>query len=170
MFFWKKIYLFYFLVVVGLHCCMWLSLVPASRGFYFLWCAGFSLQGLLLLQSMGSRCMGFGRCSSRALERWLSSLVSRHVRSSRTKDRTSIPCIAWQILNRWTTREALFFIFLSIMGLLQDTEYSSQCYAVESCCLSILYIIVWACSSQTPKPALPHSPTPWQSQVYSLSL
>ena len=122
-----------------------LSLVQASRGFCFLWCAGFSLQGLLLLQSMGSRCVGFGSCSSRALERWLSSLASRHVRSSRTKDRTSVPCIAWQILNRWTTREALFFIFFSIMGLLQGTEYSSQCYAVESCCLSSLYIMVCVC-------------------------
>ena len=30
-----------------------------------------------------------------------------HVGSSRTRDRTSIPCIARRILNSWTTREAL---------------------------------------------------------------
>ena len=43
-----------------------LSLVAASGG-YSLWqCAGFSLQWLLLLQSMGSRHMGFSSCSTRA--------------------------------------------------------------------------------------------------------
>ena len=35
-----------------------LSLVAASRGYYSLWWAGFSLQWLLLLQSTGSRRAG----------------------------------------------------------------------------------------------------------------
>ena len=30
-------------------------------------------------------------------------------------------------------------------GLLQDIEYSSLCYAVGPCCLSILYTIVCIC-------------------------
>ena len=35
-----------------------LSLVAASRGYSLLWCAGFSLWWLLLLQSTGSRRVG----------------------------------------------------------------------------------------------------------------
>ena len=43
-----------------------LSLVVASRGYSSLWCMGFSLQWLLLLGSMGSRCAGFSSCGMRA--------------------------------------------------------------------------------------------------------
>ena len=43
-----------------------LSLVVASGGYSSLGCAGFSLQWLLLLQSKGSRCMGFSSCGARA--------------------------------------------------------------------------------------------------------
>ena len=39
-----------------------LSLVAASGGYSSLWCAGFSLQWLLLLWSMGSRHTGFSSC------------------------------------------------------------------------------------------------------------
>ena len=39
-----------------------LSLVAASRGYSSLWCAGFSLQWLLLLWSTGSRRVGFSSC------------------------------------------------------------------------------------------------------------
>ena len=41
-----------------------LSLVAASRGYSSLWCSGFSLQWLLLLQSTGSRCTGFSSCGT----------------------------------------------------------------------------------------------------------
>ena len=50
-----------------------LSLVAARGGYSSLWCVGFSLQWLLLLQSTGSRCTGFSSCGSRALEHRLSS-------------------------------------------------------------------------------------------------
>ena len=43
------IYLFLFLAVLGLHCCAWLSLVVAGRGYSSLWCPGFSLWWLLWL-------------------------------------------------------------------------------------------------------------------------
>ena len=33
---------------------------------------------------------------------------------------------------------------------LQDIEYSSLCYTVGPCCLSILYIVVCICQSKTP--------------------
>ena len=41
-----------------------LSLVAASGGYSLLRCAGFSLQWLLLLQSMGSRHAGFSSCGT----------------------------------------------------------------------------------------------------------
>ena len=43
-----------------------LSLVVASRGYSSLWCVGFSLRWLLLLQSTGSRRAGFSSCGMRA--------------------------------------------------------------------------------------------------------
>ena len=43
-----------------------LSLVAASGGYSSLWCVGFSSRWLLLLQSTGSRCAGFGSCVMRA--------------------------------------------------------------------------------------------------------
>ena len=43
-----------------------LSLVAASGGYSLLRRAGFSLQWLLLLQSMGSRHAGFSSCGARA--------------------------------------------------------------------------------------------------------
>ena len=48
---------------------------------------------------------------------WLTGLVALwHVGSSRTRDRASVPCIARQILNHWTTREALTLCILFIFG------------------------------------------------------
>ena len=44
-----------------------------ERGYSSLRCAGFSLQWLLLLRSLGSRNAGFSSCGSRALECRLSS-------------------------------------------------------------------------------------------------
>ena len=54
-----------------------LSLVAVSGGYSSLRCAGFSLWWLLLLQSTGSRHVGFSSCGSWALERRLSSCGSR---------------------------------------------------------------------------------------------
>ena len=55
----KFIYLFtyFWLRWVFVAACR-LSLVAASGGYSSLWCAGFSLRWLLLLQSMGSRHVG----------------------------------------------------------------------------------------------------------------
>ena len=65
-FFNKFIYLFFYLfwlcwVFVAAH---GLSLVAASRGHPSLQCTGFSLQWLLLLCSMGSRCTDFSGCGA----------------------------------------------------------------------------------------------------------
>ena len=73
-----KFYLFIYLwlcwVFVAAH---GLFLVAASGGYSSLWCAGFSLRWLLLLQSTGSRRAGFSSCGSWALERRLSSCGAR---------------------------------------------------------------------------------------------
>ena len=78
--FFKKINLFiyiYFLLRWVFVAARRLSLVVASRGYSSLWCAGFSLWWLFLLQSMGSRHAGLSSCGSRAPERRLCSCGAR---------------------------------------------------------------------------------------------
>ena len=65
------------MAALGLRCSAWLSLVAASGGYSSLHCVGFSLRWLLLLQSTGSRSVGFSSCGSQALERRLSSCGMR---------------------------------------------------------------------------------------------
>ena len=64
-----KFYLFIYLFI-WLHwvfvAARGLSLVVESRGYFSLWCVGFSLRWLLLLRSMGSRHMGSSSCDMRA--------------------------------------------------------------------------------------------------------
>ena len=55
-------------------------------------------------------------------------------------------------------------------GLSQDIEYSSPCYTLGPCCLSTLHVLVCICSSRTPSPSLPHTPSPRQLLVCSLWL
>ena len=60
-FFYLFIYLFIhsFLSVLGLHCCMGLSLVVVMEATPELWCVSFSLQWLVLLQSRALGFVGF---------------------------------------------------------------------------------------------------------------
>ena len=55
-------------------------------------------------------------------------------------------------------------------GLSQDIEYSSLCYTVLPCGLSIFYITVSICWFQTPSPTLLSLPPLWQPQVCTLCL
>ena len=57
------------MATLGLRCWVFvaaheLSLVSASGGYSSLWCTGFSLQWLLLLQSSDSRRVGFSSCGA----------------------------------------------------------------------------------------------------------
>ena len=70
--------------------------------------------------------------------------------------------------------KALYFNFylntfyvlrFSSISLYQKIEYSSLCYTVSPCCLSILCIIVCIYHSQTPSPSPLYTPLPWQPQV-----
>ena len=53
------------MAVLGLRCCTLASLVVVSGGYSSLQCMGFSLRWLVLLQSTGSRCVGFSSCAAR---------------------------------------------------------------------------------------------------------
>ena len=54
----------------------------------------------------------------------------------------------------------ILFHILFRYGLSQDIEYSSLCYTVGPCCLSVLYITACVCSSHTPSPFFPQPPSP----------
>ena len=85
-----------------------------SGGYSALWCAGFSLRWLLLLQSTGSRHAGFSSCGTRTQQLWPEGLFApRHVGSSQTRARTRVPCIGRQILNHCATREVPVIFFNS---------------------------------------------------------
>ena len=51
-------------VSLGLHCCTQAFSSCDERGYSLLWHTGFWLQWLLLLQSTGSRCVGFSSCGT----------------------------------------------------------------------------------------------------------
>ena len=102
-----------------------LSLVAASGGYSSLRCMGCSLRWLLLLQSTGSRRVGFSSCGTWAQQLWLpgsgaqtqqlwcTGLVALwHVGSSWTRTRTRVPCTGRWILNHCATREVPYNLFL----------------------------------------------------------
>ena len=110
-------------------------LVVVSGGYSSLRCMGFSLQWLLLLQSMGSRRMDFSSRGIWAQQLWLTGsraqaqqlwhmglVVPWHMGSSRTRARTRVPCIGRRILNHCAKREvpnifSLCLIFVSLISI-----------------------------------------------------
>ena len=87
-----------------------LSLVVVSGAYSSLWCSGFSLQWLLLLQSTDSRHVGFSSCGTQAQYLWHMGLVAPwHVGSSQTRAQTHVLSIGWRILNHCATREVPLF-------------------------------------------------------------
>ena len=87
------------MAVLGPHCCV--------QAF-----SNCQEQGLLSSCSVWASPGGFSCCRSRARgaqaqQLWhMGSAALWYVRSSQTRDQTSVPCFAGRILNRWTTREA----------------------------------------------------------------
>ena len=65
----------------------------------------------------GLSCCGAQAPDAQAQQLWLTGLVApRHVGSSQTRARTSVPCIGRQILNHCATREAhVDFSMLAIL-------------------------------------------------------
>ena len=61
--------------------------------------------------------------------------------------------------------------FLNILfhyGLPQETGYSSLCYTVGPCCLSVLNVIVWIYQPQAPSPSLSHPFSPLATSLVSM--
>ena len=106
----------YFFAMVGLHCCMQAFPNCGEQGLLQFQCEGFSLWWPLLFQTLGMWALvvsvcGLSSCGSRAQDSVIvdtGSATLQQVGSSWTRDRTSVPCIARQILNHRTTREAPF--------------------------------------------------------------
>ena len=159
-----------------------LSLVAVREGYSLLWCTGFSLQWLLLLWSMGSRCTGFSSCGTRAQQLWCTGLAALwHVGSSRTRARTRVPCIGRQIINHCATREVSVsrFLFECIPhlwrapSLEKGEQHSSQ---LQECTLNGIFNPPghsdwFRCSHMTPtspvsvKVRVPN----WNANILSLS-
>ena len=94
--------------MLSLHCCVWVSLGAASRGYSLA-----AVHKLLIAEAplVAEHRLSDMQASQLAAPR-LSSCGTRHVApwhvgTSFTRDRTGICCIARWILNHWTTREAL---------------------------------------------------------------
>ena len=101
-------------------------------------CVGFSLQWLLLAAEPELQEHDLQYCSPRARQLWREGLAApRHVGSSRIGDRTSVLCVARQILNHWATREALFLILKSCFSL-------SVCWyrCVDVCMFNLLLTLI----------------------------
>ena len=99
----KKQMISLLLFVLGLHCCVG-ALAVVSRGCSLLQCMGFSLWWLLLLQSTGSRQMGFGSCSLKT--RKLGSLVVQYGLSCSAAhgmflDQGSNPCPLYRLVDSY---------------------------------------------------------------------
>ena len=128
-----------------------LSLVAASKGYSLLWCAGFSLQWFLLLQSMGSREHGFQWLrleGSRAWaqELWHTGLVApQHVGSFSDEGLNSVPCITRRTLNHGTTSEALY-VFSSALWwakVFNIDEINHCCFFMVHASLSLYLRNLW---------------------------
>ena len=84
--------------MLGLRCCTGFSLAVVTEGYPQVWCPGFSLRWLLLLQSKRSRAQAQSSCT-RLVAPW-------HVGFSPIRDQTCVPCIGRWSLYHWASREA----------------------------------------------------------------
>ena len=101
----KKFFLIYlFMVALGLRCCVQVFSSCVERGLL-------SSCSARLLTAVASL-VEHGLQVHRPQELWLTGLVAlQQVESSRTKDRTRVPCIGRWNLNHWTPREVLLSVF-----------------------------------------------------------
>ena len=89
-----------------------------------------------------------GIFQARILE-WVAISFSRGF--SRLRDQTHIFCFAggFYTIERpgkpVNIHKYVLFQILCNYRLLQDIEYSSLCYTVGTCCLFILYTVMWRC-------------------------
>ena len=119
--------------MLSLRCCAQAFSSCGQRGYISLRGTDFSLRWLALLQSAGSRHLGFSSCSARAPERGLSScgawgyLALWDVGSSQTRNQTCVHCISRQILIHCATRE------VQIINFFKKIENENGCHSWSSC-------------------------------------
>ena len=128
------------------------SLVAVSGGYSLLWCAGFSLQWLLLLQSTGSRHADFSSCGTRAQQlRCLGSVVGLSRCGSRAlKHRLSSCGARAQLLHgMWDLpRPRMEPVSPAVAGGFLTAAPRGKSHM---CVLSVVvYITSWLCSLNLP--------------------
>ena len=98
-------------------------------------------------------------------------LLSSNIQIFILKNFTEVELIYNVLISAVSKVIQLYILFhvLFHYSLSQDIEYSFLCCLVGPCCLSILYIIVCICESQTPNPSLP-SLTPTRQPLFSMSV
>ena len=86
-----------FLTALGLYCCAQASLVSLI--------GGCSLKVRRLLIAVASLVAEHTALDTWAQLRHTGLVAPRHVKSSRIRNQTCVPCVVWHILCHWTTRE-----------------------------------------------------------------
>ena len=118
--FYLFILIFIFLSVLGLHCCVRAFSSCGKQGLLFVVVCGFLIAVTSLVVEHGLQVCGLSSCGTWAQQLWLTGsraqaqqlwctglVAPQHVGSSRTRDRTRVPCIGRRILNHCATREVL---------------------------------------------------------------
>ena len=170
-----KIYFFiYFWVCWVFVSVRGLSPVVVSGGHSSSRCAGLSLSRPLFLQLRqagatlhrgarashyrGLSCCGAQAPDAQAQQLWLTGPVApRHVGSSQTRARTSVPCLGRRTLNHCATREALVFYFKrstliqSLKKMVRTARVSSWDFCGK--CWMLADNAVWSLVCQPPFPS-----------------
>ena len=80
-------------------------------------------------------------------------------------------CVSFCCTAKWFSYTYIYSFSYSFPLLLQEIEYSSLCYTVGPCCLSILYIVGCICWSHTPNLSLLHPLSPLVTiSLFSMSV
>ena len=96
--------MYLFMAALSLRCCI---RAFSSCGVRSSHCGGFCCCRAWALEHAG-----FSTCSTWAQQLWCTGLdTPGHVGFSQTRNQTSVPCIARQILNHWTIKEVPKFSF-----------------------------------------------------------
>ena len=121
MFFFKYLFIYSFLAVLGLRCCQHTFSSCSEQGLL-------SSSGAWVSHCTGFFCFRAQTLDHRLQQLWCTGLVApRHVEFSQTKDQTHVLCTGRQIFNHWTIREVPSYFFLLISVGTGSLALSSFC-------------------------------------------
>ena len=100
--------------MLGLHCCAWAFSSCSKWGLLFIAVHELLSAVTSLVCGAQALCTWASVAAAQRLSSWgeLGLVAPRHVESSRTRDRTCVPCISRRILTHSTTREVLHLLKL----------------------------------------------------------